>query len=161
MTLTVRPAEPGDAAEMAALLNEIIAIGGTTAYEDPFEPADLYASLVAAETILCCHVALSEGRVVGFQALETEEGSGVVTGYIATFARQTGGVPGVGRALFPITVAAAREAGLTEIIATIRADNKPGLGYYSRIGFVDHEVHKGVPLKDGTPVDRISKRYAL
>ena len=33
--MIVRPATPGDAAAMAALLNRIIAIGGTTAHQTP------------------------------------------------------------------------------------------------------------------------------
>jgi hypothetical protein len=29
------------------------------------------------------------------------------------------------------------------------------------MGFFDHEIVPAVPLKDGTPVDRIRKRFAL
>jgi hypothetical protein len=29
------------------------------------------------------------------------------------------------------------------------------------MGFIDHEIVPAVPLKDGTPVDRIRKRFAL
>ena len=68
---------------------------------------------------------------------------------------------GVGSALFPHTRAEAARRGYREIDATIRADNAGGLAYYARQGFVDVAVHAGVPLKDGTPVDRISRRLAL
>ncbi|WP_420810234.1 GNAT family N-acetyltransferase [Ensifer aridi] len=70
-------------------------------------------------------------------------------------------VPGAGTALFAATKAYARDAGFLAINATIRADNIGGLAYYSKMGFVDYKVDKAVPLKDGRPVDRISKRYLL
>ena len=68
---------------------------------------------------------------------------------------------GVGSALLDATTARAREIGLTAINATIRGDNTGGLTFYSRMGFIDHEIVPAVPLKDGTPVDRIRKRFAL
>ena len=43
----------------------------------------------------------------------------------------------------------------------IRDSNESGLAYYSKIGFIDYSVNKAVPLNDGTPVDRISKKYAV
>ncbi|MBP1887174.1 ribosomal protein S18 acetylase RimI-like enzyme [Ensifer mexicanus] len=68
---------------------------------------------------------------------------------------------GAGTALFAAAKAHAREAGLEAINATIRADNAGGLAYYAKMGFIDYKVEKAVPLKDGQPVDRISKRYLL
>jgi hypothetical protein len=66
-----------------------------------------------------------------------------------------------GRALFAHTAAFARAAGLTGINATIRADNGPKLGYDEAMGFSDHAVARALPLRDGTPVDQISKRFRL
>ena len=51
--------------------------------------------------------------------------------------------------------------GLSSISATIRADNGMGLGYYDKMGFRDYSVAYGVPLRDGRPVDRITKRFDL
>ena len=51
--------------------------------------------------------------------------------------------------------------GLTSINACIRADNVGGLAFYSKQGFQDHSVDKDVPLKDGTRVDRVNKRFSL
>ena len=68
---------------------------------------------------------------------------------------------GVGTALFAETRARARALGLRAIDATIRADNAGGLAFYDRLGFVDHGVVPGVPLKDGTPIDRRTKRHTL
>jgi ribosomal protein S18 acetylase RimI-like enzyme len=47
------------------------------------------------------------------------------------------------------------------IDATIRADNTGGLAFYSRQGFVDYDRLVGVPLEDGTPVDRLRKRFDI
>jgi len=66
---------------------------------------------------------------------------------------------GVGTALFAATVVRAREVGLTAINATIRADNKGGLAFYTKMGFETYGIARGVPLRDGTPIDRVSKRY--
>ncbi|MDB5552313.1 MAG: GCN5-related N-acetyltransferase, partial [Rhizobium sp.] len=68
---------------------------------------------------------------------------------------------GVGTALFPVTRAAAEKLGLAFINATIRADNVSGLAYYTAMGFEDYDRQVGVPLLDGTPVDRIKKRFLL
>ena len=45
--------------------------------------------------------------------------------------------------------------------AEIRADNEGGLAFYGKMGFQDQDVDRAVPLGDGTPVDRINKRYPL
>lgn len=78
-------------------------------------------------------------------------------GDIASFAC----AEGAGRALMTATIAKARAAGLTWINAKIRTDNAPGIRFYSKMGFQDHARLKGVPLKDGTPVDRVIKRLQL
>ena len=157
----IRPATPADMVQMAALLNEIIQIGGTTAFEDPVTPQMLEDWYLNADAY-CCHVAVDDtGNIAGFQALETSDSYGAGIGEISTFARQTPKTPGTGTALFKATRAAARAAGLATINAKIRADNVPGLAYYTKMGFLDHSVLPGVPLQDGTPVDRILKRYQL
>jgi L-amino acid N-acyltransferase YncA len=164
MTLTTRRATPDDAAAMATLINEIIAIGGTTAYEKPFTPESMDHEFISPTYLLSCTLAEDEGRLLGFQVLlSPNEHEPFPDGwaYIGTYARvgHTGG--GVGRALFAETVNAARAAGVHTIDATIRADNVGGLTFYSRLGFVDYDRKVGVPLKDGTSVDRVRKRFDL
>ncbi len=144
---------------MAGVLNPIIAAGGTTAIESPVSPDDM-AEVI--ETAICCHVAIDcDGAVAGMQWLDRSNQPGDPTGYISTFARLAPRLPGVGRLLFSATCRAARAAGLAQLNAKIRADNRPGLGYYGKMGFKDHEVLKGVPLSDGTPVDRVIKLLVL
>jgi L-amino acid N-acyltransferase YncA len=164
VTLTTRPATAKDATAMAVLLNEIIAIGGTTAYEEPFNTEGMDHHYVSAQNLIACTVAEQDGDLLGFQGLfwPTEEDPlPVGWAFIATFARvgRTGG--GVGRALFAATVKAAHGAGVRTIDATIRADNTGGLAFYGRMGFTDYDCLAGLPLKNGTLVDRIRKRFDL
>ena len=66
----VRRATPQDAPAMAAILNALIRIGGTTAYED-----ELDAGYLAAKTVdpAFAHVALdAAGAVAGFQWIEPD-----------------------------------------------------------------------------------------
>ena len=162
MSISVRVATPEDASELAAILNEIIAVGGTTAYEDPVDAAYIIHNCFERAEAICCHAALdAEGRIAGFQYIAWNDKLPDGWADIATFARLTDKVPGAGRALFAATRAAAAEAGATGINATIRADNTGGLTYYGKMGFEDFGVTQGVPLNDGTPVDRIHKRLAL
>lgn len=162
MTLTVRPVAADDAAELADLLNAVIAAGGTTALEEPFSPDWLAMSFLNGPDVLSCFVAEDEeGALLGFQTLVRNSGlpDGVVD--IATFAKLGGTQRGIGSALFAATAKRAAELGLGAINATIRGDNTGGLAFYSKQGFIDHGVTPGVPLKDGTPVDRVHKRFVL
>jgi len=161
-TLTVRPARPADAADLAALLNAIIAIGGTTALETPYS-ADAFARyFIDGPNSLSCFVAEDAGgALAGFQALGRIAELPAGWGDIGTFARVAPKVAGVGRALFPATRQWARDAGLQALNATIRADNTGGLAYYAAVGFETYKVVPAVPLSDGTPVDRIWKRFDL
>ncbi|HLZ73863.1 GNAT family N-acetyltransferase [Phenylobacterium sp.] len=167
MDLQIRPARPEDAPGLAELLNAIIARGGTTALEDPFTPQALDRAYLTGPDVICCFVAVERpedgdgGRNAGFQTLGRYHGLPRDVGDIGTFARVGGTGRGVGAALFAATAAEARRQGLTAINATIRADNTGGLAFYSRMGFVDFSVRAAVPLKDGTPVDRVNKRYDL
>lgn len=161
--IPVRATEPADMAALTAIINAIIAIGGTTAYEDPFTEDRLAALLLDDPRLICCHTALdpADGAPAGYQVLKRHPDLPPGWGDIATFARVEPKLPGVGRALFAATSAFARAQGLVAINATIRADNESGLGYYGRMGFEDYAVAKAVPLKDGTPVDRISTRFLI
>lgn len=160
--IPIRPAEDIDAAAMAAVLTPIVLAGGTTAIATPMTPEEIIAAFIRSKGAVCCHVALDpDGVVAGFQTLYRADHLPEDVGDIASFTRRDPPLKGAGRALFAATVEAARGAGLAEINATIRADNVPGLGYYTKMGFQDHDRIKGVPLKDGTPVDRVQKRYAL
>jgi len=161
--IEVRDARREDAAELAELLNAIIARGGTTALEDPFTPERLADAYIDGPDTLCCFVAVDRvaGRIEGFQALGRYAGLPLDVGDIGTFARLGGTQQGTGSALFAATRDRAVELGLAAIIATIRADNAGGLAFYAGQGFQDASITPAVPLKDGSRVDRVNKRFAL
>lgn len=160
--LTVRPVDVNDAAELAELLNAVIAAGGTTALEVPFTPERLDETYLTGPNVHCCFVAEDDdGTLLGFQTLGRYPGLPDDVGDIATFARVGATRRGIGSELLEATGARAVELGLKAINATIRSDNVGGLAFYSGQGFEDHGVTEGVPLRDGTPVDRVHKRLAL
>lgn len=155
MNLSVRPSVEADLPALVDLFNHTVRTGGTTAHEDIWDvptfkqyyfddPASVVTVLLGAQPI-------------GFQALFTvADGSS-----IGSFTDQRHPVRGAGSMMFEVTRKAAKSADFAWIDAKIRADNTPGLAYYSKMGFVDHKIVTGVPLTDGTPVDRIIKRLWL
>ncbi len=160
--LTVRQAEPRDVPALCDILNTIIEIGGTTAYEVPLTEKEFELGYLSDEHSLSCLLASDEaGRILGFQALLRNSKLAESWADIATFAAISPKVKGTGTALFDSTVAFAKSNNIVCINARIRADNILGLGYYSKMGFVDYAVKKAEPLRDGTPVDRISKKYPI
>ena len=160
--VVVREAISSDSEAMRALLNEIVDIGGSTAIEFPLSAAAFNSSFLFGSHFICCYVAENEsGQALGFQSLTRHPDLPADWGDIATFARANPKVPGVGTALFQKTLAHAQRIGLEAINATIRADNVSGLSYYAKMGFVDYSVERAVPLSDGTPVDRISKKRTI
>jgi L-amino acid N-acyltransferase YncA len=163
VSLIVRPVAPDDAPALADLLNAVIARGGTTALEDPFTPETLADAYLTGPKVHICLVAVdpATNRIEGFQTLGRYPGLPDDVGDIGTFARVDGVQRGVGSALFAVMAERAREMGLSAMNASIRADNEGGLAFYTKQGFVDHAVTPAVPLSDGTPVDRVHKRYPL
>lgn len=157
----MRPAIPGDAVPLAAMLNRIIAAGGTTALEEPFTPERFGEWFIRpGPELAVSHVALDPdtGEPMGFQILERLDRLPAGWADIGTFTRREKPVPGAGRALFAATLVVARKLRVRTINATIRADNAGGLAFYRRLGFSEYARDRGVPLKDGTPVDRVHHR---
>lgn len=154
----VRPAVTGDAPQMVTLLNSIIAAGGTTAHQTPIDIDEMRSHYIASPEIISCHVATSNGRLSGFQFLGWDmkrEGWAI----IATFVALDRSKMGIGQKLFSATRFAAIAARAKTIDATIRADNTGGLKYYSGLGFTYYDTLHQIPLTDGTPIDRIRKRF--
>ena len=159
--MIVRPALRSDAADLTRLLNQIIAIGGTTAHENAFSEEYFTESYILGPEVICCHVAEDNNRLLGFQALDRAAGLAQGWGDIGTFVDPGQQRGGVGAALFKATLAAAKRSGLKVINATIRADNTSGLGYYRRRGFVEYHVDPDFRLKNGLKVGRISKQFVV
>jgi L-amino acid N-acyltransferase YncA len=161
--ITVRPAHPLDAREMAEILNAIIAIGGTTAMTGMIDAAYFVNRMRSAPDASAWHVAeTEEGEIVGFQWIAP--GGDYLppeAAEIATFARPGQQGLGIGSKLFEATRAAAKRLGYRWINANIRADNGGGLIYYQSRGFEDYGRIEGYRMADGTVVDKVLKRLEL
>jgi ribosomal protein S18 acetylase RimI-like enzyme len=161
--ITVRPAHALDAREMAEILNEIIAIGGTTAMTGQIDAAYFVTRMRTAPEASAWHVAETEaGEILGFQWIAP--GADYLppeAAEIATFAKPGRQGLGIGSKLFEATKDAAKRMGYAWINANIRADNTGGLAYYQSRGFEDHGRIAGYRMDDGTVVDKILKRFDL
>lgn len=165
MPVSTRPAQPDDAPQMTVLLNEIIAIGGTTAHQRPFDPDRMLHHYIQPDHHISTIVADIDGAIVGFQMLVWPDPDfGQMPdhwGFIGSFVKVGITGQGIGRALFAATCDAARAAGCRHIDATIRADNVSGLRFYTAMGFTDYDIIRDAPLRDGRLVDRVRKRFDL
>ncbi|MEO1639951.1 MAG: GNAT family N-acetyltransferase [Pseudomonadota bacterium] len=149
--IRVREATLADAAEMSAFLRELTALGKRISPDSEEHVRRYY---IGDPKKIACSVAVDESDVLGFQSLKTaEEGNkwGVTPGWgiIGTHIRPSAARRGVGRTLFPVTLDAARAAGLAHIDASIAAHNAEGLAYYAAMGFHTYR----------TPDDLICKRF--
>ena len=160
--IKIRRATSADAPHLCEILNEIVAIGGTTALEIQLTTAEFDNDFISGPGCIFCHVAqAADGTALGFQVLQRNSDLPDDWGDIGTFTRRTPRTPSVGTALFQQTKKAAREHGVSVINATIRADNYAGMPFYEKMGFATYKIVKAVPLKDGTPVDRVFRRYTI
>ncbi|WP_166416790.1 GNAT family N-acetyltransferase [Cochlodiniinecator piscidefendens] len=147
MTVLIRQATAKDAAAMMRILNEIIEIGGTTAFKTPFDEAGIMTRFVALKTKISCVVAEVDGTVIGFQSLEWSDPDATSAdtlpldwAIIATFVAPNTHKSGIGRKMFAVTNDMAKQASVTTIDATIRLENTLGQGYYSALGFTDYNT---------------------
>ncbi|WP_282608261.1 GNAT family N-acetyltransferase [Pelagibius sp. Alg239-R121] len=157
MSLLIRTAREDDASEMARLINEIIAIGGTTAHRQAFDEPGIISDFISPKLGICCFVAADGPQLLGFQALEwcDPEWSGedrlpADWAVVATYVDPQTHKRGIGRALFSKTAEAAKAAGVCFVDATIQRENTGGQAFYQGMGFTDYR----------TGVETVSKRFA-
>lgn len=155
--MLIRKAEARDAATMADILNRIITIGGTTAHEFHKSDDTVRRDYIDGPDCITSVVAEEDGIILGWQAVGWWQGDA----HIGSFVDPEIQAKGIGAGMFAKTLDLARAAGVTEILASIRADNVPGLAYYARIGFQDQGHDPGFALRDGTVVGRINRIYRI
>ncbi len=136
--LNIRKACKSDSKELCSILNEIIEIGGTTGFENELGESEFESYFLNGANYICCFLAENNGLVLGFQSLSLHPDLSNGWVDIATFARVNPKIRGVGTTLFETTLNFARRQNIDAINATIRADNKSGLNYYSKMGFKDY-----------------------
>ncbi len=130
---------------MAHILNEIISIGGTTAFRQPFDERGIVDTFISPKRAISCFVAIERAQLLGFQALEWcdpnwpgEDPLPADWAVISTYVKPVAHNRGIGRALFARTAKAARQTGVRFIDATIRKENSAGQAFYQAIGFADY-----------------------
>ncbi len=128
--MIIRRAALADTGQMAALLNEIINIGGTTAYTNPVEASALQDRMNGDHDRSAWRVAEADGNILGFQKFGPSAELPPEACDIATFVQHGRTGLGIGSALFEAAQSAADDLGHDWINATIRADNEGGLIYY-------------------------------
>ena len=161
-SLSINPAVDADTEGMRSLLNEIIRVGGTTAFTSELSIDEMRDWFISGENVVSCLVGVdSNGAIVGFQSL-SKCGS-LPAGWvdIATFASRSRHKSGVGSALFARTREAASKLRFSAINATIRVVNEGGLAYYSRMRFETYLVEDGDPQAQGRVFNRVHKRFTL
>jgi L-amino acid N-acyltransferase YncA len=162
MQITIRAFEQNDLPQMTELLNEIIEIGGTTAYLSPLQTSDIAEWTKRKVAHARWNVAQDEtGRIVGFQWAESHPNLPPEAASIATFVRVGVVVAGIGSKLFEATSTQMRALGFEWINASIRSDNESGLRYYAKMGFADWEVDPNATLSDGRVTGKNHKRFDL
>lgn len=155
--MNIRTMIEADVPACLAIMNHTIALGGTTAKEEPFTAEGFKQYYFHDPKII--NVAEVEGRIVGFQGVFEQE-PGLYS--IGSFTDQKNPMRGVGRALAAQMIKDCRADGGHTIIAKITADNTGGLAFYSKAGFEDWSIiHKAHQRSDGTWVDQIVKRIIL
>lgn len=149
MTITTRPATPDDAEGMNDVLTPILERWQSTR---PRGAEHIRAFYIEHGENIACTVACDGARIVGFQVLKRAwDGNPydlpVGWGIIGTYVDGGAAGKGVGRALFAASHAAAEQAGIAHIDASIGADNPEGLAYYGAMGFVPYAEQPGLVQK--------------
>ena len=161
MTVTIRPVTDADYAQMTELLNEIIEVGGTTAYLKPISVQDMQKWVSRGGDMASWHVAEEGGTILGFQWAEPHDQLPDEAASAATFVRIGTVGKGIGTKLFEATTTKMRALGFVWLNASIRSDNESGLSYYSKMGFKDWLVEPDAALSDGRVTGKNHKRYDL
>jgi L-amino acid N-acyltransferase YncA len=149
VTLTIRPARPGDAPAVARLYNVGIAERQATFETRPREAAEVEAWLEGALPFLVAQD--GDGRTVGFARVSPYSDRCVYSGvgehgvYVDPTAR--GG--GVGRRLLEALAAAAQEQGLYKLTSRIFTTNAASLAVHRAAGFYEVGVQPRHGLLDG------------
>ncbi len=163
----IRPATADDAIGMSVVLRSLTAAGLRTRPDSPEFALQNY--IAPADGILCSVAESEAGAILGLQSLKraspgnpyrVTSGWGIIGTHISPDAARQG----IGKALFVATLDAARDAGLTDIDATIGADNVQGLAYYEAMGFRNYRRMEGAVCKrftlSGTSHERSVSREA-
>ena len=132
----MRRALASDAAGMVSVLQPIVAakVYSAMTEEITLESQKAYLEKALPDGMFFVATDGPTGAIVGLQNIEP---SGDAAGEISTFVALDRRGEQIGHALATKTLADARERGLREVIASIRASNESAIRFYSSLGFED------------------------
>lgn len=134
----VRPGTIADAEGIAGVLNAVVREGGLTILDRTFTVAQERAFLRRLPPRARLTVAEVGKVVAGFQIIEPYTSYTGAMDHVATLGSYVLAPvrgQGVGQAMSRATFAAARAAGFTKIVITVRADNPGAQAFYTALGF--------------------------
>jgi RimJ/RimL family protein N-acetyltransferase len=140
MDALVRQATLGDAEQIAAVLNAVIAEGTLSLFDRPFSVEDEKHFISSLGARCALHVAEIRGEIVGVQSIDPFSNLACSTDHVATMGTWLRGDVrgrGIGRLLATESFGFARRNGYTKIVIHVLADNERALRFYRRLGFVD------------------------
>ena len=160
----IREASPADAAEAAALLNEVVLPTTISFRHEEWSAAEMDARIRRlAVTGRATFVALRDGRVVGLASYDQfRGGSGYATAMEHSVAlRPEARGTGLGRALIEAVAAHAATGGARTLWAGVSGENEAGRAFHARCGFEEIARLPGPGFKFGRPLDLVLMRRAL
>ena len=134
----IRRASEADAEEIAAIWQRIAAERIYSAIDEPWtvEQERSYLRLLSEREAI--HVAIAEGRIIGFPRLDLWSPSihsMLHVGQLGTFLLPEWRRRGAGSALFDATQAFARDFAYSKFVIQVRASNPHAQAFYQRLGF--------------------------
>lgn len=162
----IRRAEPGDAAALVHLLQQVGREEGawllTTDESRSVVAERRYLRAVRRHPDAAVFVAEEDDVVVGRLSLarDTHPASRHVAD-LGLLVAATHRRRGIGRALLEQALAWATAAGVTKLELHVFPWNEPAIGLYESFGFEREGYRKGQYLRDGTAVDAILMAYHL
>ncbi|MGQ9767022.1 MAG: dephospho-CoA kinase [Anaerolineae bacterium] len=154
----IGPGTPADAEGTAAVLNSIVREGGRSITGRTFTPAQERAYLRAMPRRSFLTVALLGRVLVGFQVVEPYATFTYTMDHVAslgTYVVAPVRGRGIGRALSAATWDAARAAGFSKFVITVREDNPEAQAFYRALGFQPCGRLAHQALVDGRYVDKL------
>jgi len=134
----VRRATVEDAAQIAAVLNAVIAEGIYTLFDTPFSEEDERRFIASLGERSALFVAEVQGEIVGVQSVDLFLDYGRSTSHVATMGtwlRRDVRGRGIGRSLAAESFRFAKAQGYTKIVIHVLATNDAALRFYGGLGF--------------------------
>lgn len=141
MTVSIRPALPGDLSLVVALIRELAAYERLS-HEVDASPADIEAALFGPDPRVFCNVAEHDGEACGFAlwfyTFSTFRGRHGI--YLEDlFVRPEHRGHGIGRVLVADLARRCREGGLARLEWAVLDWNEPSIGFYRALGAMPRE----------------------